>query len=126
MIRVLLVLTNIVCFILHILLEIILWNVRPAFGGFLLIENALISLLYLFFAWSVWTNKRELSSMILHVLFWVCFTIFTIVIRPTETALEAIYAWIKFPQWIALFFTGILMSLLSIMNIFQQGEARGK
>lgn len=116
MIGYLLAIINMVCFLLHILLEAFLWNRDIPFVEFLLIENALISLLYLFFAWSLVKGKSENCISGFHTLFWLIFTIFVIVLKPSETTLEIFRRWIEVPQWIALFVTGTFMTCLSIID----------
>ena len=115
-----------VCFLLHMLLEVHLWSQDIPFAGFLLIENALISLLYIFFAWSFIKGKTGTLFKGLHTLFWLIFTGLVIIIRPNETTLEVFNALIPFPQWIALFATGIIMICLSVMDIHQKRKGYDK
>lgn len=126
MIQNLLIATNIICFFLHVLLEVFLWKMEFPFIGFVLIENALISLLYVFFAWSFFRKKVRLSLMALHTAFWLIFTSLVIILRPSETSLEIFSSWIEFPQWIALLLTGASMASLSIINIYHKREGKGK
>ncbi len=126
MIRYLFAIINMVCFLLHILLEAFLWNQDIPFAGFLLIENALISLLYVFFSWSFVKGKPEISFRGLHTLFWLIFTSLAIMLRPSETTLEVFRSLIELPQWIALLVTGAFMTCLSIIDIWQKRKDNGE
>lgn len=111
------VLLNLLCCILHIIFEVMRWNHNEVLNDFILVENALIALVFFYFALRFFHKGLGTVDKLTHLFFWISFTLLTIVIQPQTTTLFIFRDFINIPEWLSLSAFGVLMLVLSV-NIF--------
>lgn len=112
--KLLLMLSNVVCAIMHILFGCYIYDKNIEYKGFISVENTLIVFVFLALAIFIWLQKKK-EGFLLNFLFWVVFEICIIIFQPSKTTLEIFCPYINFNQWIVL---AILGAILVFFNGF--------
>lgn len=110
--KVLLILFNVVCAIMHILFGIYINNKNVEYKGFISVENTLIIFVFMALAIFVSLQKKK-EGFLLNFLFWGLFEICILIFQPSKTTLEIFYPHTNFNQWVVL---AILGAILIVLN----------
>jgi hypothetical protein len=109
---------NLVGGLIHLTFEFFLLNNDSIYREFLLIENLLIGLVYIFLAGSLFWGDRQqrMFTIKANILFWLCFTMAVWGFQPEITSLNIIKELLPVPQKYALIIIGITTFFLSTLS----------
>ncbi len=104
--------------LLHIAFEYFLLDNETVYRGFLLIENLLIGLVFIYFAFNIFFGdwQQKVLTMKTNILFWLCFVISVLLFQPEITSLNMIKDLLPVPQGHVLLIIGIIAFTLSALS----------
>ena len=113
--------------VFHAIFQLDLLAEQGIYREFLLIENALITFIFLYFAIVLFFGSvtHKLFVVMLNLFFWLVFLFLVLVIQPTVTSVSILGSLVIFPQKYYLLFLGIGALLLSVMG-YRQLKAKIK
>lgn len=105
-----LILTNIVCVILHLVFEFYIYAYPSEYTGFILVENMLVTALLGVMAILVYKSDSNPRYLVYNVIFWIFLVINLLIFRPEKTTLVIVGEYMPVKQW-------MLLSTLGVINI---------
>lgn len=112
---------NFICAIFHIVFQFDLLAEKGIYREFLLTENMLITVIFLYFAGVLWFGQTEQKKMVIKMsmIFWAAFLLLVFSIEPKVTSLSIIQNLLLFPQNYYLLLLGGCAFALSFVSYRQ-------
>lgn len=123
--RIILIIINILCMIIHILFEIYIKE-NSGIYGFVLVENILVTFLFLVMTYLVFKSESYIELLYINLIFWLVFVVSVLYFKPSITTLQVFEEhMLQLPQWVILSGFGIATLFLNIAEIIKK-ELRNK
>lgn len=112
------------CGIMHIVMEFTLLHNDGIYREFLLVENLIVAIVFIYLSLSLVMNKGivKLIAVRANIVFWFLFNIIILVFKPQTTTLILVDSIIRIPQNYTLCICGIICFLLSIISFRNIGQ----
>lgn len=114
-----LVILNFISAIMHIVFQFYLAKVSGVYHEFLLIENLLISFVFLYFSLGLFfgSNDQKRTLLIFQLSWWLAFLLLVIFYWGAVSTLSIFEEWLHLPESLILAITGLSGVILSILSL---------
>lgn len=111
-------LINLICAVFHAVFQFDLLADTGMYRGFILIENALITFLFVYFAAVLFFGSpvQKKMALTLSILFWSVFLLSVIAVQPVVTTMSIVEGLLFMPQKYYLLIFGISALALSLLG----------